>query len=270
MALYATRGYRVRQADPRRRVLCGVAEAVSIKPRCVCPWPCTATWRDVRSTSRPPRGRSTSDRFTQVGCGAPNPVWGGRPSPPIPGRHAGAANGCPGHFRTVLSTSCASLALRRSPQGRTCTAPTVVSKQSSRPRCVGGLTQARADRTHAKTGPTTADRAELARLRKDNRSQRDEREISRGNRDLLREAPALRVPFIEAEEGRTFDRQVVSVPERHAQRVLRVAASRGVDAGQDGPALAHGIATGKAAHSSRSARVGRPGKPQVRRVAAPV
>ena len=37
--------------------------------------------------------------------------------------------------------------------------------------------QARADRTHGKTGLTTAEREELARLRKENRILREEREI---------------------------------------------------------------------------------------------
>jgi transposase len=37
--------------------------------------------------------------------------------------------------------------------------------------------RARADRTHGKTGLTTAEREELARLRKENRELRTEREI---------------------------------------------------------------------------------------------
>ena len=39
------------------------------------------------------------------------------------------------------------------------------------------VNRARADRTHGKTGLTTAEREELARLRKENRILREEREI---------------------------------------------------------------------------------------------
>jgi transposase len=39
------------------------------------------------------------------------------------------------------------------------------------------VARARADRTHGKTGLTTAEREELARLRKENRILREEREI---------------------------------------------------------------------------------------------
>ena len=39
------------------------------------------------------------------------------------------------------------------------------------------VAQARADRTHGKTGLTTAEREELARLRKENRILQEEREI---------------------------------------------------------------------------------------------
>ena len=41
------------------------------------------------------------------------------------------------------------------------------------------VAQARADRTHGKTGLTTAEREELARLRKENRILQEEREILR-------------------------------------------------------------------------------------------
>ena len=41
----------------------------------------------------------------------------------------------------------------------------------------GWVAQARADRTHGRTGLTTAEREELARLRKENRVLREERDI---------------------------------------------------------------------------------------------
>jgi transposase len=41
----------------------------------------------------------------------------------------------------------------------------------------GWVNRARADRTHGKTGLTTTEREELARLRKENRLLREEREI---------------------------------------------------------------------------------------------
>jgi len=44
-----------------------------------------------------------------------------------------------------------------------------------RTRCVS--TRARANRTHGRTGLTTAEREELARLRKENRVLREERDI---------------------------------------------------------------------------------------------
>ena len=43
--------------------------------------------------------------------------------------------------------------------------------------CASGLERARADRTQGRTGLTTEERAELRRLRKENRELRTEREI---------------------------------------------------------------------------------------------
>ncbi len=51
--------------------------------------------------------------------------------------------------------------------------------------------QARADRTHGKTGLTTAEREELARLRKENRQLRLEREILK-NAAFFATEPATR------------------------------------------------------------------------------
>ena len=48
--------------------------------------------------------------------------------------------------------------------------------------------RARADRSGGKTGLTTAERDELARLRKENRILQEEREILKKSRGLLREA----------------------------------------------------------------------------------
>ena len=47
--------------------------------------------------------------------------------------------------------------------------------------------RARADRTHGRTGQTTAEREELARLRKENRELRTERDILKSRGLLLKE-----------------------------------------------------------------------------------
>ncbi len=59
---------------------------------------------------------------------------------------------------------------------------------------------ARADRTQGKTGLTTAEREELAQLRKENRELRTERKILK-SRGLLREAPAIRFAWIAAKKA---------------------------------------------------------------------
>jgi transposase-like protein len=59
--------------------------------------------------------------------------------------------------------------------------------------------RAQADRTHGRTGLTTAEREELARLRKENRELRTEREIKK--KALLREAPAVKFAWIAAEKA---------------------------------------------------------------------
>ena len=63
------------------------------------------------------------------------------------------------------------------------------------------VNRARADRTKGKTGLTTAEREELARLRRENRILQEEREILK-KAGLLREAPAMRFTFIAAEKAR--------------------------------------------------------------------
>ena len=52
--------------------------------------------------------------------------------------------------------------------------------------------RARADRTHGKTGLTTAERDELARLRKENRQLRLEREILKNAAAFFASEPATR------------------------------------------------------------------------------
>src|SRR5205085_4363467 len=59
--------------------------------------------------------------------------------------------------------------------------------------------KARADRTHGKTGLTTTEREELARLRKENRILREEREILKKGGSLLRDRAAVRFRFIATE-----------------------------------------------------------------------
>ncbi|MCC7179925.1 MAG: IS3 family transposase [Acidobacteria bacterium] len=61
--------------------------------------------------------------------------------------------------------------------------------------------RARADRTQGRTGLTTAEREELARLRKENRILQEERDILKKAGGLLREAEPVRFRFIAAEKA---------------------------------------------------------------------
>lgn len=60
--------------------------------------------------------------------------------------------------------------------------------------------RARADRSGGRTGLTTAEREELAKLRKENRELRMERDILK-SRGLLREAPSVRFAWIATEKA---------------------------------------------------------------------
>ncbi len=60
---------------------------------------------------------------------------------------------------------------------------------------------AQSDRTKGRTGLTTAEREELARLRKENRILAEERDILK-KRGLLREAEPMRFTFIAAKKAR--------------------------------------------------------------------
>jgi transposase-like protein len=61
--------------------------------------------------------------------------------------------------------------------------------------------QARADRSNGKTGLTTEERAELAQLRRENRTLRLERDILKKSRGLLREGERVKFALIEAEKA---------------------------------------------------------------------
>ena len=88
---------------------------------------------------------------------------------------------------------------------------------------------ARADRTQGKTGLTTAEREELARLRKENRILQEERDILKKRRPSSR-SRAGEVPVHCRGEGRPLDHDPLPVSARHAQWLLRLAAPSGIDA----------------------------------------
>jgi len=86
------------------------------------------------------------------------------------------------------------------------------------------VNQARADRSRGKTGLTTAEREELARLRKENRILQEEREILKKPRPSSR-SRAGKVPVHCGGEGQAHRHDPVSVSRGHAERVLRVAST---------------------------------------------
>ena len=87
--------------------------------------------------------------------------------------------------------------------------------------------RARADRTHGRTGLTTAEREELARLRKENRELRTERDILKKPRPSSR-STSSKVRLDCRGEGRVHGGGVLSCPARLVERVLRLAATPGV------------------------------------------
>jgi transposase len=92
------------------------------------------------------------------------------------------------------------------------------------------VNRARADRTRGKTGLTTAEREELARLRKGNRILQEERDILKKPRRSSR-SRADEVCLHRGEEGRASSHHSLPLHARDPQWVLRVAPTRALGAG---------------------------------------
>jgi transposase len=94
--------------------------------------------------------------------------------------------------------------------------------------------RARADRTKGRTGLTTVEREELARLRKENRELRTEREILKKPRPSSRNT-SREVRLDRRGEGLLQGQRVVSGTRRRAERLLRVVSPAGIGTRQARP-----------------------------------
>ena len=133
--------------------------------------------------------------------------------------------------------------------------------------------RARADRTKGRTGLTTAEREELARLRKENRAAAARAGDPKKRRGLLREASQRHVRADSREEGDLSGRDDVPGAGRLGERLLRVVPAPGVGARAARSAAARlgarvvrreQAAVRQPAHSRGSARAGRARQPQAR------
>jgi transposase len=91
------------------------------------------------------------------------------------------------------------------------------------------VNRARADRTKGRTGLTTAEREELARLRRENRILQEEREILKKPRPSSR-STSDEICVHRRGEGQALGDPFVSLLARHAQRLLCVDETRAVRA----------------------------------------